>query len=119
MAKRLTVEDVNERLAERGLVMLDKEYNGRNSSITVRCVNGHERKMQAASLLNINKIQRTAPCPMCKPQVRRGRPPARRNKVVWIEYYTGHSWLMTQVPDTMTTTELTEQYGRNNWRLAK
>jgi hypothetical protein len=115
---KLTIEVVRERLAARGLTLLNEEYHGRDSSITVRCANDHERTVIASSLLNTNRAQASSRCPFCEKTNRHGGFRYTSRTKITILYYTGHSWLDTEVKDTTTTTELNEKYGRGNWRLA-
>ena len=114
---RLTIEVVRERLAARGLTLLDAVYEGRDSSITVRCENDHERTVIASSLLNTNRAQASSRCPFCIRSNRHGGKVPDRTRKVDILYYTGHSWLPGEVRESATTTELNEKYGQGNWKL--
>lgn len=123
MTRRLTKEEVAGRLTARGLSWVGGVYETSRSRITVRCEEGHEFTVQAQGLVHKSGRNHTNGCRECDLARRFGATtqervhPGARNHVA-ILYYTGHSWIPTEVRDTVTTTELNTRYGRNNWRLA-
>lgn len=49
--RRLSLEEINSRLAELGCVYISGEYKNRKSDITIRCACGHERTSRLNSIL--------------------------------------------------------------------
>ena len=131
MTRRLTAQQVQERLAARGLDWTGGKYQNSRSQLTVKCEAGHTFTAQAQSLLYDKHNTGGNACRECdmtrrfgppeqrgpKPRTRDRRTTTSRRNYVWIEYYNGASWIPTEVRDTVNTKDLDDAYGKNNWRL--
>lgn len=119
MSSKLSPDEVRARLAAKGLSWIGGQYETCRSRLTLRCEQGHTFTVQAQGPLGANTS--TNGCRECDRLRRLGPKPRGRDRTrtrgVFIKFYTGHSWLSTEVSKDTTTTELNERYGKGKWRL--